>query len=78
MILACTMTRAFDLAQAHADQAEQAHAGVGHVGLEPHLAVGEDQEQEDQEEERRHTADKVQPDVVGHAIELSEELSGHV
>ena len=40
-----------DLPQAHADQAEHADPGVGHVGLKPQLAVADGHDQHDQHED---------------------------
>ena len=42
------------LPQAHADQAQQAHAGVGHERLKPQLAVAEEHERQHKRGDQRH------------------------
>ncbi len=65
-----------DLAEAHADQAHQAHAGVGHVRLEPDLAIGESHNEQDQGDDDDDRADDERPDdVEGRGLAVAAELS---
>ena len=43
-----------DLPQAHADQAQHAHMGIGHEGLQPELAVAEGHEGEHEQDDEPH------------------------